>query len=518
MGVEAVAGLLFWLGASAASEPLWPALSEPLRVGGGDRDAAVVVAIEDYAFVSDVPGAQQNGLDWYAHLTDGRGIPPGRVTLLENHRATKEEIAQALSDARAAVRPGGTLWFVFIGHGAPSADGRDGVLLGMDTQQTATSMYARGVRQSELLSSLSGGPQSETVAIIDACFSGRGATGAVLAEGLQPLIPTEPLSATQTTVLSAGQGDEFAGPLPGLGRPAFSYLVLGALRGWGDEDGDGVVHASEAVRYASGVLRAMPLGRRQTPQLAGPDSPLGHGREPGPGIAQIRRALSTTAASPATAGSLARKPVKPRAAPLGPGVSGRWSGVSVAGEALDIFGPYSLGTGEVWYVDNLDGCVSRLHGAAGGYTEELLYGDCSVWQEITIRADAAELHLTADGEDFRADFMGAASVEPSGSWTGTIERVKTQERSRRVLSGLLVLGVQISFKGERPTLYWPVSECASRLDEQTSGKGWAQYRETRLSGMCPTARRVQIFTLSDDRLLLSYDGFNGTYVGIFRRE
>ena len=53
-------GLLFWLGVSAASEPLWPSISEPLRVGGGSRDAAVVVAIEDYAFVPDVPGARQN--------------------------------------------------------------------------------------------------------------------------------------------------------------------------------------------------------------------------------------------------------------------------------------------------------------------------------------------------------------------------------------------------------------------------------------------------------------------------
>ena len=32
--------------------------------------------------------------------------------------------------------------------------------------------------------------------------------------------------------------DSFAGPLPGGGRPAFSYLMLGALRGWADEDGD----------------------------------------------------------------------------------------------------------------------------------------------------------------------------------------------------------------------------------------------------------------------------------------
>lgn len=288
------------VGVSAASEPLWPDLSEPPRVGGGSKDAAVVVAIEDYVFVSDIPGAESNGLDWYAYLTDGRGLSPGRVKLLENERATKEEIEQAVSVARAKVEPGGTLWFVFIGHGAPSADGSDGILLGVDTQQTATSVYARGLPQSALLSSLSGGAQSDTVVVLDACFSGQGQSGAALVDGLQPLIPTYAMSSGRTTVLSAGQGNEFAGPLPGLGRPAFSYLALGALRGWGDEDGNGVVTASEVATYAEGALSALPLGRSQTPQHSGPDSALGRGREAGPSLSQIRRGLSgaSSTASP----------------------------------------------------------------------------------------------------------------------------------------------------------------------------------------------------------------------------
>ena len=147
-----LASLLLAVSLSFADDPLWPDLSTSPRVGGGSNDAAVIVAIEDYAFVSDIPGAQSNGLDWYTYMTDGRGLSPSRVTLLESGEASREDILLAVESARGKVRSGGTLWFVFIGHGAPSADGQDGLLLGMDVRQTATSVYSRGLSHAELLS------------------------------------------------------------------------------------------------------------------------------------------------------------------------------------------------------------------------------------------------------------------------------------------------------------------------------------------------------------------------------
>ena len=140
--------------------------------------------------------------------------------------------------ARSQVRSGGTLWFVFIGHGAPSEDGQDGLLVGWDTQQTASSVYARGLMQGKVLDLLESGNQSQTVAILDACFSGQSGADTSLVAGLQPMIPSYALSSSsrRTVVLSAGSSKQFAGPLPGVSRPAFSYLALGALWGWGDAD------------------------------------------------------------------------------------------------------------------------------------------------------------------------------------------------------------------------------------------------------------------------------------------
>jgi formylglycine-generating enzyme required for sulfatase activity len=76
-------------------------------------------------------------------------------------------------------------------------------------------------------------------------------------------------------VLTAAKGDQFAGPLPGLDRPAFSYLILGGLRGWavsGSEPTHGqrtVVTAGDLLRYVTNVLAAALRGRMQTPELIG---------------------------------------------------------------------------------------------------------------------------------------------------------------------------------------------------------------------------------------------------------
>ena len=70
--------------------------------------------------------------------------------------------------------------------------------------------------------------------------------------------------------MAAGTNDQLAGPLPGLNRPAFSYLVLGALRGWADGNGDGNVSAREVLDYSRRALRLTVKSRVQTPTLSGP--------------------------------------------------------------------------------------------------------------------------------------------------------------------------------------------------------------------------------------------------------
>jgi formylglycine-generating enzyme required for sulfatase activity/uncharacterized caspase-like protein len=280
----------------SAQEAAWPDMAAPAKaIGGGEHDAAVVVGVENYFAVPGVPGAKSNAGQWYDYLTETRGVLPQNVKLLTNADATREEILGAAGKAAGQAGPDGTLWFVFVGHGAPAADGKDGLLVGVDAQQKAESLQARSVRRGELLKALAASPAGSIRVVLDACFSGRGQDGTTIAPGLQPLLTVSAAGALdpRMAVLTAAKGNQFAGALPGASRPAFSYLVLGGLRGWA-ADADGKVTAGSLLSYARNALAATLHGRDQTPDLTGPESALvaASAGEKGPNLAALAKATT----------------------------------------------------------------------------------------------------------------------------------------------------------------------------------------------------------------------------------
>lgn len=295
-----------------AQDKLWPSLSSAAIVsGGGDKDAAVIVGIENYFFVDKIAGARLNAGDWQAHFIDALGVPAERVTLLRDDDATLERMRQYAAEAALKVEPGGTLWFIFIGHGTPSKDGKDGVLVGVDAQQRADSLYERSLPRAELLDLLAKGRQAKTVILLDACFSGKSPSGRALVKGLQPLLLAGNRPADEdprTVLLTAAKSDQFAGSLPKADRmrPAFSYLALGALRGWAS-DASGTVTAGALVSFAEKALR-LAKDRRQTPELAAglASAVLAHAREPGPDLKAIDRQESATARPQARRGRMGK--------------------------------------------------------------------------------------------------------------------------------------------------------------------------------------------------------------------
>ena len=282
---------------AAAAPTGWPDLATSgVAAGGGENDSALIVGLETYDYVPKVPGADANALAWHRYLTQDVGVPVERARLLVGKEATKEAMEKAITEAAQRARAGGRVWFVFIGHGAPAKSGTDGLLLGADVRQTAESLEARSVRQSEVVKSLEQSA-AQPVLIVDACFSGRTGTGAPVVEGLQPVRLAAIAPPATAVILAAAGADQYAGPLPGAAKPAFSYLVLGALRGWADGDGDGQVTASEVVTYTNRALAAVVTGREQTAELmgAGAVTLARQGREKGPDLGALARTLALAA-------------------------------------------------------------------------------------------------------------------------------------------------------------------------------------------------------------------------------
>ncbi|MGK0362684.1 MAG: hypothetical protein ACI9U2_005005, partial [Bradymonadia bacterium] len=273
-----IAILLVLAGCTAL--PLEAALDQVRAERGAEKDVALIVAIEDYDKAPDIPGARANARLWRQWF-HARGTRDVRV--IEDAGAThgwgRENTPHGLLpkiDAAAdqARKTGGTLWFVFIGHGAPVSDrGKaEGVLLAHGVKQTAASLRTHGIFvDADLMPRLAKARKS--VAVLDACFSGQSGDGA-LVPGLQPLIPAAFSVSKAVTVFTAAKGTEFAGPLPGANRPAFSYLMLGALAGWADGEidrkHDRTVSSEEAFEWVKLQMERTIHGRRQTPTMRGP--------------------------------------------------------------------------------------------------------------------------------------------------------------------------------------------------------------------------------------------------------
>ncbi len=304
--IATLVGLLLLTAAAPppASAAGWPDLSLPAAgKGGGENDAALVVGIESYAALQAVPGAVRNAKDWANYFAQTRNLPFGSYKVLLNDQATLDDIKQAAEDVAAKVKPGGTLWFVFIGHGAPAKNGDDGLLIGWDAKQTAASLYVRSLPQKSLAEILGKGTQARTVMVVDACFSGKRPDGGPLVAGLQPILLAQMAPALGNAVLLLAAGtDQFAGPLPGQARPAFSYLVLGGLRGWADENADGIVTGAEVAKFTQSVLWSLVKDRIQTPEVVGDGSlALATGaREARPDLSAIALAIAQPAGPEAT--------------------------------------------------------------------------------------------------------------------------------------------------------------------------------------------------------------------------
>lgn len=250
-------------------------------------DVALIIAVESYMDLSPVTGARANAAAWDAWLTS-RGAT---VNVLYDKQATREQIlarAAAISKERS---DDGRAWLVFIGHGAPARAG-GGALVGYDAQASCASLDARTVAQSDLLDALGANRGVEVMAVVDACFSGTTPEGSLM-RGCQPAVPLDADVPRTATVMRAAAGTQYAGALPGEDRPAFSWLALGALRGWADVDGDQAVTAAELTSWTRAQLASMPTAEVQTPEVEGRGGiVLARASEPDPNPAKILRGVA----------------------------------------------------------------------------------------------------------------------------------------------------------------------------------------------------------------------------------
>ncbi len=259
------------LAAPVMAEGGWPDLSQPTTSAvPRPSDVAVIVGVQDYDHLLDVPGATSTAIAWQRWFEQSLGMPARNTHLLLGEEATPEAMAAAVTGAALEVPPDATLWFVFIGQASPSCDGQDALMFAPNAGPEAPGYYQGAFTWSSLEGLLEMGVHGYAVTLIDASINERDRSLDKLGCELLPVMPPVDLQpADRSVLITAAHPDEFAGTLYGTELPAFSTLMLGALRGWADTSGDGLVTAAEAVAWIRLVLQATERRLPQNPEIHG---------------------------------------------------------------------------------------------------------------------------------------------------------------------------------------------------------------------------------------------------------
>ena len=241
-----------------------PSIDAPLRTGATTPGAAVIVGIEDYAFLPDVPFANRDADTMANVITYTMGIAPERVTHLRT--ANREQLLSAMQNAQAAAA-GGPVYVYFAGHGATAPDGAL-MLVGDDAKAEAAVFTARSVRVPDLL--LAAGPRAKL--FLDTCYAGVGRGGDPLIPGARLALPVYVMPpAAEQTVWTAAAPTEVSLPYQPAKHGLFTYFLAGGMRGWadGELDGapDGSVTEEEAWAFVQRALKGVEA--TQSPQRQG---------------------------------------------------------------------------------------------------------------------------------------------------------------------------------------------------------------------------------------------------------
>lgn len=298
--------------ASVAFAGGWADIDTPARTGASaPGDAAVVVGIEDYLLVPDVPHARRDAQAFRDFLVYSRGVPPHRVQLLTD--GGKESLEQAIARGVAEVEAGGTFWLYFAGHGAadPSTGAR--LLLGDDVRPDAGVFASRGLSVDAVTDQITKA-KARGLLVLDTCYAGMSRDGESLVPGSRFLVPSyAEAPPREVTVWTGTSRDQLAMPIDAVRHGAFTYFAIGAMRGWADGviDGapDGQVTLTEAHEYVGKALRAAQIGTQQPDLQGGASLIVGTGKlEGGPDLASLTAPAHKPAPKPTKPGVTGPKP------------------------------------------------------------------------------------------------------------------------------------------------------------------------------------------------------------------
>lgn len=231
-----------------------------------DKTFAYIIANEDYSMVAPVPMAQNDGQTFGEYCRKTLGLPETNVRYYPN--ASYGIMLSAIQDLKNIAKvydPGEiNVIFYYAGHGVPNEATKDAFLLPVDANGQQTEVC---YSLNKLYSELAGLNANTVIVFLDACFSGAGRDGDMLASARGVALKAKAEKPQGNMVIfSAASGDETAYPYKEKGHGLFTYYLLKKLQ---ESKGEATLqeigdYVTEEVRRQSQVVNR----KLQTPTVS----------------------------------------------------------------------------------------------------------------------------------------------------------------------------------------------------------------------------------------------------------
>ena len=228
---------------------------------GYEKSWAIVIGIDDYAKWPKLEYASRDAQAIADTLTGQFGFPSSQVIVLKNREATRNNILAAFHDrlGDGRTQKNDRVFVFFAGHGATRqlASGRDlGYIIPVDSDPREFASDA--IAMTDVQNIAESLPAKHVLFVMDACYSGLGLTRG----GSSSSFLRENARRTARQMLTAGGADQQVADSGPNGHSVFTWVLLQALSGKGDLNGDGLITGTELAAYVAPAVSAV---SRQTP-------------------------------------------------------------------------------------------------------------------------------------------------------------------------------------------------------------------------------------------------------------
>ncbi|MBQ9655281.1 MAG: caspase family protein [Prevotella sp.] len=223
---------------------------------------ALIIANENYDYEQYVPYAENDGVVVAKYINQTLGIPENNIHVVIDAGLNKMKRELDWLITNASTQNAKKIILYYSGHGVPAENLSTSYLLPVDGYAKNTST---GLDLTDVYEELGKLP-SESVVLLDACFSGAKRKGGMLVESRGISIkPKEIQPKGKMIVLSACQGSETAYPIEEQKHGLFTYYLLKKLQTTGGDIEMGTLmdYVTKQVQQQSVVIN----NKIQTPTV-----------------------------------------------------------------------------------------------------------------------------------------------------------------------------------------------------------------------------------------------------------